>query len=86
MSAAIIIGRADSTPPNTSPSTLTDTNPTVGLLINAVAGNRLEMLDGAASGEIFIIIFVDVLNNRYRVAENLFAEGVLSGESGVVLS
>jgi len=77
----IVEGAADSDPPNTAPSTLTDAAPTTGAFTDIVVGQTLEIsTSDRALNKRFVITDVLTGPDRIEVAENLFAAGVRSGD------
>jgi len=80
MSTEIVVGDVDSDPNNNAPSFLVDANPLTGNISDVSAGNFIQMIEGLADGKQFTITSVQIDNNRYKVAENLFSEGVRSGD------
>ena len=77
----IVFGTADSNPPSTTPSQLTDAAPTTGALTDIVIGQTLEIVTSdRAEQKRFTITAVNLGSDEIEVAENLFLAGVRSGD------
>ena len=83
----ILGGMVDANPPNTTPSYFTDIDPTVGRIsfTDKFIDLKVQFLTGAAAGKKFIVTATDATLKRVHVAENLFFEGVLAGDTYQVL-
>lgn len=79
----MLAGALDSDPPNTAPSYIVDTNPTVGELNfdNKFKGAYLTFTSGTASGQKFLVTGSTASTARIATAENLYAAGARSGDT-----
>ncbi len=80
----IVAGAADANPiaPDFG---LVDATPTFGVLTDIVVGQTLKITSGKAEEKRFKITNIDIPNDEIECVENLFNEGVRSGDTYVII-